>query len=107
MTMVTEQLQGGSVATKANVFFDGKCVSHTVTLANGEKKSVGVVLASTLTFNTAAAEIMECVAGACEYKLAGSDAWQKSGPGDKFNVAANSSFEIKVSEAYHYICHFG
>ena len=43
--MVTEQLQGASVATKANVFFDGKCVSHTVTLANGEKKSVGVVLA--------------------------------------------------------------
>jgi len=107
MTMVTEQLQGGSVATKANVFFDGKCVSHTVTLANGDKKSVGVVLASTLTFNTAAAEIMECVAGACEYKLAGSDAWQKSGPGDKFNVPANSSFEIKVAEAYHYICHFG
>jgi uncharacterized protein YaiE (UPF0345 family) len=107
MTMVTEQLQGGSVATKANVYFDGKCVSHTVTLANGEKKSVGVVLAATLTFNTASAEIMECVAGACEYKLADSDAWQKSGPGDKFNVAANSSFEIKVAEAYHYICHFG
>ena len=105
--MVTEQLQGASVATKANVFFDGKCVSHTVTLANGEKKSVGVVLAATLTFNTAAAEIMECVAGACEHKLAGSDAWQNSGPGDKFNVDANSSFEIKVAEAYHYICHFG
>jgi len=78
-----------------------------VTLANGEKKSVGVVLAATLTFKTAAAEIMECVAGTCEYKLAGSDAWQKSYPGDKFNVAANSSFEIKVAEAYHYICHFG
>jgi uncharacterized protein YaiE (UPF0345 family) len=107
MTMVTEQLQGGSVATKANVFFDGKCVSHTVTLSNGEKKSVGVVLAATLTFNTAAAEIMECVAGACEYKLAGSDVWHAAGPGDKFNVAANSSFDIKVAEAYHYICHFG
>jgi len=105
--MVTEQLQGASVATKAKVYFEGKCVSHTVTLANGEKKSVGVVLASTLTFNTAAAEIMECVAGACEYKLAGSDAWLPAGPGDKFNVAANSSFEIKVAEAYHYICHFG
>ena len=105
--MVTEQLQGASVATKANVFFDGKCVSHTVTLAKGEKKSVGVVLAATLTFNTAAAEIMECVAGSCEYKVAGSDAWLHAGPGDKFNVAANSSFDIKVAEAYHYICHFG
>jgi len=107
MTMVTEQIQGGSVATKANVFFDGKCVSHTVTLSNGEKKSVGVVLAATLTFNTAAAEIMECVAGGCEYKVAGSNEWKTSGPGNQFSVPANSSFEIKVAEAYHYICHFG
>lgn len=107
MTMVTEELQGASVATKANVFFDGKCVSHTVTLANGEKKSVGVVLAATLTFNTAPAEIMECVAGSCEYKVAGSNEWKTSGPGSQFSVPANSSFDIKVAEAYHYICHFG
>jgi len=105
--MVTEQLQGASIATQANVFFDGKCVSHTVILANGEKKSVGVVLPSHLTFNTVATEIMECVAGACEYKLAGTDTWQHAEAGDKFSVGANSSFEIKVGEAYHYICHFG
>lgn len=105
--MVTEQLQSASIATQANVFFDGKCISHTVILANGEKKSVGVVLPSQLTFNTAAAEIMECVAGACEYKLAGTDTWHHAGAGDKFSVIANSSFEIKVEQAYHYICHFG
>lgn len=105
--MLTEQLQSASIATQANVFFDGKCVSHTVVLTNGEKKSVGVVLPSHLTFNTAAAEIMECVAGACEYKLAGTDTWQHAAAGDKFSVPANSSFEIKVTEAYHYICHFG
>ena len=89
MTMVTEQLQGASVATQANVFFDGKCVSHTVTLANGEKKSVGVVLAATLTFNTAAAEIMECVAGSCKYKVAGSMEGKHPGPGTPFSVQAN------------------
>jgi uncharacterized protein YaiE (UPF0345 family) len=105
--MSTEQIQSVSIATKANVFFDGKCVSHAIVTANGEKKSVGVVLPSHLTFNTAAPEIMECVSGACEYKLAGSDSWQHSGPGDKFSIGANSSFEIKVSESYHYICHFG
>jgi len=66
-----------------------------------------VILPATLTFNTAAPEIMECVAGACEYKLAGSSAWQHSGPGDRFSVPANSSFEIRVTEPYHYICHFG
>ncbi len=105
--MQTEQIQCASVAAKANVFFDGKCVSHTVLLATGEKKSVGVVLPSQLTFNTASTEIMECVAGNCEYKLAGSDAWLPAGPGDKFKVGADSSFEIRVTQAYHYICHFG
>ena len=105
--MPNQQIQSVSIATKANVFFDGKCVSHAIVTANGEKKSVGVVLPSHLTFNTAAPEIMECVSGACKYKLAGSDSWQHSGPGDKFSIGANSSFEIKVSESYHYICHFG
>ena len=105
--MTIEHIQNVSIATKANVFFDGKCVSHAIVMPNGEKKSVGVVLPSHLTFNTAAPEIMECVAGACEYKLAGSDACQHSGPGDKFSINADSSFEIKVAESYHYICHFG
>jgi len=105
--MTTEQLAVAAVTTQANVYFDGKCVSHSVTLADGTKKSVGVVLPAHLTFNTGVPEIMECVAGACEYKLAGTDEWRKSGPGEQFSVTGNSSFEIRVAQAYHYICHFG
>ncbi len=105
--MTSTQLSGVTVATQASVFFDGKCVSHQLTLADGAKKSVGVVLPATLTFNTGAPETMECVAGGCEYKLKGTDAWLKSGPGDKFSIPGNSSFEIRVTEPYHYICHFG
>ena len=104
---MTQQYTGVTVATKANVYFDGKCVSHSITLADGTKKSVGVVLPATLTFNTGAPEIMECVAGSCEYKLKGSGAWVKSSAGEKFSVPGNSSFEIRVTEPYHYICHFG
>ena len=104
--MTTEKIDNVSVTTKANVYFDGKCVSHNLTYPDGTKKSVGVVLASELTFGTAAAEIMECVGGACEYKLAGSDQWVKSGPGEQFSIPANSKFDIRVAEAYHYICHY-
>ncbi|MBF5006342.1 pyrimidine/purine nucleoside phosphorylase [Diaphorobacter caeni] len=104
--MTTEKIDGVSLTTKANVYFDGKCVSHSFTYPDGTKKSVGVVLPSELTFGTAAAEIMECVGGACEYKLAGSDQWVKSGPGEKFSIPANSKFDIRVTEAYHYICHY-
>ncbi|MCJ0762240.1 pyrimidine/purine nucleoside phosphorylase [Variovorax terrae] len=105
--MSTETIDGVSVTTRANVYFDGKCVSHNVTLADGTKKSVGVILPATLTFSTGAPEIMECVGGACEYKLAGSEAWVKSGAGERFSVPGNSKFEIRVADAYHYICHFG
>jgi uncharacterized protein YaiE (UPF0345 family) len=105
--MITTTLPNVTLTTQANVYFDGKCVSHGFTLADGTKKSVGVVLPATLTFNTGAAEIMECVGGSCEYKLAGSDEWKKSGPGEKFSIPANSSFDIRVTEPYHYICHFG
>lgn len=105
--MSTQQFDNVSVATKANVYFDGKCVSHSITLADGTKKSVGVVLPATLTFNTGAPEIMECVAGSCEYKLKGSEAWVKSSAGEKFSVPGNSSFDIRVTEPYHYVCHFG
>jgi uncharacterized protein YaiE (UPF0345 family) len=105
--MTTEKIDGVAVTTRANVYFDGKCVSHGITLADGTKKSVGVILPASLTFNTGAPEIMECVGGECEYKLAGSSEWIKSAAGQKFSVPGNSSFEIRVAEAYHYICHFG
>ena len=61
---VFAQLSNVTVATQANVYFDGKCISHGVTFADGSKKSVGVILPSTLTFNTGAPEIMECTGGA-------------------------------------------
>jgi uncharacterized protein YaiE (UPF0345 family) len=105
--MTTTHIDGVSVTTQASVYFDGKCVSHGITFADGTKKSVGVVLPATLTFNTGAPEIMECVAGSCEYKLAGTDDWMTSTPGEKFSVPGNSKFDIRVTEAYHYICHFG
>ena len=52
--MTTQTLDGVTVNTQTNVYFDGKCVSHGITLADGTKKSVGVILPSTRTFNTGA-----------------------------------------------------
>ncbi|OZA31047.1 MAG: hypothetical protein B7X93_00925 [Hydrogenophilales bacterium 17-61-9] len=102
------QFNNVSVVSKANVYFDGKCVSHSITLADGVKKSVGVILPSTLTFNTGAPEIMESVAGSCRVKLAGESEWKTYSAGESFNVPGNSSFDIEVSgEPYHYVCHFG
>ena len=104
--MTTLHISDITVTTQANVYFDGKCVSHSIAYPDGTKKSVGVILPSTLTFNTGATEVMECVAGKCEYKLAGCDSWVTSSKGEKFRVPGNSKFDIRVTEPYHYICHF-
>lgn len=102
------QFDNVSVLKQANVYFDGKCISHTVQFADGSRKSIGVILPATLTFNTGVAEIMEGVAGACRMRLKGATEWQSYIAGQSFKVPANSSFDIEVSgEPYHYVCHFG
>jgi purine/pyrimidine-nucleoside phosphorylase len=102
------QFDNVAVVKQANVYFDGKCVSHTVQFADGSKKSVGVILPSALTFKTGMPEIMETVAGACRVRLAGDSDWKSYGAGESFSVPGNSSFDIEVSgEPYHYVCHFG
>ncbi|NHZ95925.1 pyrimidine/purine nucleoside phosphorylase [Massilia sp. CCM 8734] len=100
-------IENVAVSKKSNIYFDGKCVSHTVLLADGSKKTVGVIFPSQLSFNTAAPEVMEIVAGKCRVKLAGSDAWQDYGAGERFSVGANTAFEIDTTETLDYVCHFG
>ena len=102
------QFNSVSVVSRANVYFDGKCVSHSITLEDGSKKSLGVILPATLTFNAGAPEIMESVAGSCRVKLAGEHEWKSYSAGESFKVPANSSFDIEVlDEPYHYVCHYG
>ena len=96
-----------SVTKKANVYFDGKCVSHTVHFADGSRKTVGVIFPARLTFKTSEPELMEIVAGKCRVKLAGDSDWHTFHAGDSFKVPANSSFDIEPLEILDYVCHFG
>lgn len=106
---MSDKIHNVSVGTKANVFFDGKCVSHSVYFPDGSRKTVGVVLPnSQLTFNVGVPELMEITAGECSVKIAGESAFKTYAAGSSFNVAANSSFDIHTgTEAVDYICSFG
>lgn len=96
-----------SVVRKANVYFDGKCVSHTVVFPDGTKKSIGVIFPSSLTFSTNAPEIMELNAGSCRVRIKGEADWKNYAAGQQFAVPGNSSFEIETLEMLDYVCHFG
>jgi purine/pyrimidine-nucleoside phosphorylase len=101
------QFDNVSVQKTANVYFDGKCVSHTLTFADGTRKSVGVIFPSQLKFNTGAPEIMELNAGACRIRRAGETAWSTYKAGERFEVPGNSSFDIETLEMLDYVCHYG
>lgn len=91
---------------KANVYFDGKVTSRLIKTAEGESKTLGVMLPGSYHFNTDSEELMELTQGACKVKLDGSEDWQGYKGGESFTVAANSGFDIEVSELLDYICHF-
>jgi uncharacterized protein YaiE (UPF0345 family) len=94
------------ISTRANIFFDGKCISHSIETPDGAWKTVGVILPSTLKFNTSRPEVMELVEGDCRVRLAGSNDWIRYQGGESFKVPGATSFEIEVTTALHYICHF-
>lgn len=106
---MSDKIANVSVGKKSNVFFDGKCVSHSVFLADGSRKTVGVVLPnSQLTFNVGVPELMEISAGTCQVKLAGESNFKTYAAGSHFNVAENTSFDIHTgADAVDYVCSFG
>jgi hypothetical protein len=105
---MSDRIDNVSVGKKANVFFDGKCVSHSVYFPDGSRKTVGVIMpGSRLTFNVGAPELMEITAGACSVKVAGEPVFKTYTAGTSFKVAANSSFEIHATDEVNYICSFG
>ncbi len=95
-----------TVVKKSNVYFDGKCISHTLFLQDGTRKTLGVIFPSMLTFNTASPELMEIVGGTCKIRLGGEQEWKTYTSGESFNVPGNSSFDIETVDFLDYVCHF-
>jgi hypothetical protein len=96
-----------TVLTKANVYFDGKVVSHTLKLADGSKKTLGLIFPGDFHFGTDAPEKMEIVAGACRVQLDGAQEWRDYAAGTFFKVPGKSGFSITVGGGItEYICSF-
>lgn len=96
-----------TVDAKANIYFDGKVVSHTVRFPDDSKKTLGIIYPGKYHFGTAAPERMEIIAGCCEVVLDGTTDAMNVEAGSSFDVAGNSGFTITVAEGIcEYICSF-
>ena len=101
------QFSGVSVLTKANIYFDGNVVSHTVVFADGTKKTLGLIRAGNYHFGTGAPERMEIVAGSCRVTLDGQCDARTYTAGQHFDVPGKSGFTIDVATGIcEYICSY-
>ncbi|HEX6240568.1 MAG TPA: pyrimidine/purine nucleoside phosphorylase [Polyangiales bacterium] len=102
-----ESFKNVEVVTKANIYFDGKVVSHSVLFADGSKKTLGLIYPGSFHFGTDRPELMEIVAGSCRVRLDGEDEFKPYAAGTAFRVPSKSGFDISVeSGVAEYICSF-
>jgi uncharacterized protein YaiE (UPF0345 family) len=107
MSTLPTQFAGVTVTTKANIYFDGKVVSHSVLFADGAKKTLGLIYPGSFHFGTGAPERMEIVAGTCQVTPDGTNAARTYAAGQSFDVPGKSGFGIEVREGIcEYICSY-
>lgn len=100
------QFANVTIIKEANVYFDGKVTSRTVQFADGTRKTLGIMLPGEYEFGTAAAEIMEMLAGEMEVLLPDAAQWQMVKAGETFQVPANSKFRLRVPTVVDYCCSY-
>jgi uncharacterized protein YaiE (UPF0345 family) len=101
------QFENVTSVAKANVYFDGKVVSHSLFFPDGSKKTLGLIYPGKFHFGTDKSELMQIVAGACVVKVDGEGNTRNYPAGAEFTIPAKSGFDIEVSDGIcEYICSF-
>lgn len=105
--MLPTEFKNVTAVTKANIYFEGKVVSHSLIFPDQSKKTLGLIYPGEYHFGTGQAERMEIIAGECIVKLDGQTAVNTYGAGTTFDVPAKSGFDIGVKSGIcEYICSF-
>ncbi len=96
-----------TAVAKANVYFDGKVVSHAILFSDGTKKTLGLIYPGEYHFGTDAAELMQITDGNCAVVLDGQQDSASYTAGQEFSVPAKSGFTITVKDGLcQYVCSF-
>jgi len=101
-----EAFENVKVVKKANVYFDGKVTSRTVLFPDGERKTLGFMMAGEYEFSTGDSEIMEVLGGSMDVLLPGEKDWKTYGEGQSYTVPAKSSFKLSLAGPADYCCSY-
>lgn len=103
---MTEKFENVTALVKANVYFDGKAVSHTILLPSGERKTLGILMPGKYEFGTVDAEIMELTDGVVRVILPGESELKTFKAGETFELPASSKFNIRCADIVQYVCSY-
>ena len=91
---------------KTNEYFDGK-VKSIAFQGQDKPATVGVMAAGEYVFNTADKEKMTVITGELIIQLDAGGESKAYHAGESFEVAADSSFNVKVPADCAYLCEYG
>lgn len=95
-----------NVEKTANIYFDGKVISRSISFNDGSIKTLGVMLPGEYEFNTSSKEIMDIISGNLSYQLSGQSEWINISSSMSFNVPKGTSFKVKVLDIVNYCCSY-
>lgn len=101
-----DRFENVTIVKKGNIYYDGKVTSRTVLFSDGTRKTLGIILPGEYEFGTAEKEHMEVLAGTLNALLPGSNEWAAFGPGESFEVPANSRFKVSAEAPVDYCCSY-
>ncbi|NMH89167.1 pyrimidine/purine nucleoside phosphorylase [Flavivirga algicola] len=88
-----------------NNYFDGNVKSLGYTTKAG-KSTLGVMNAGDYEFGTSTHETMIVIEGEMNVKLPGASEWTIYKAGETYQIEANTTFQVKVSEQTSYLCQY-
>jgi len=103
---MAEKFENVTAVAKANIYFDGKVTSHTIYMADGERKTLGIFLPGAYEFGTGDAEVMDITDGECEVMLPGGGEWKTVKAGETFSIPADSKYGFRCYVPVQYICSY-
>ena len=95
-----------NVEKLANIYFEGKVISRTITFSDKTIKTLGVMLPGEYEFKTNSKELMEIISGELSVQLQEETNWNNIKEGMSFNVSKDSSFKVKVLKTTNYSCSY-
>jgi uncharacterized protein YaiE (UPF0345 family) len=94
-----------AIVREANIYFNGKVTSRSVIFQDGSRKTLGIMLPGEYEFNTDEKELMEIISGDLDVLLPNAE-WKSINGGERFEVPAESKFQLRVKKITDYCCSY-